>query len=73
MENRRFINRAQAADYLTDQGLPVAKTTLQKLATVGGGPVYHRFGKFAVYKTEDLDAWASTKLSGPRHSSTGGW
>jgi len=71
METRRFISRAQAADYLTEQGLQVAKTTLQKLATVGGGPVYHRFGKYAVYKIEDLDAWAEHKLSAPRFSSTG--
>ncbi len=73
MENKRFINRTQASEYLANQGLQVAKTTLQKLATIGGGPVYHRFGKFAVYKTDDLDAWASAKLSGPRHSSSGGW
>ncbi len=70
METKRFINRGQAADYLTGQGLPVAKTTLQKLATVGGGPAYRRFGKYAVYSTDDLDAWAQEKLTAPRHSSS---
>lgn len=70
METKSFKNREQAADYLTSQGLPVAKTTLQKLATVGGGPVYRRFGKFAVYLTDDLDAWAAQKLSAPRCSTS---
>ncbi|MBP7253934.1 MAG: DNA-binding protein [Alphaproteobacteria bacterium] len=70
METKRYVNREQAADYLTGQGLPVAKTTLQKLATVGGGPAYRRFGKYAVYLTDDLDSWAEQKLSPPRHSST---
>ena len=70
METKRFINRAEAADYLTGQGLPVAKTTLQKLVTVGGGPAFRRFGKYAVYSTDDLDAWAQEKLSAPRHSAS---
>ena len=45
MENK-FLTRAEAAQYLTEQrGLPTAKTTLQKWVTTGGGPVYRRFGK----------------------------
>ena len=70
MDTNRFINREQAADYLTGQGLPVAKGTLQKLATVGGGSAYRRFGKYAVYLTADLDTWAAQKLSSPRHSTS---
>ncbi len=70
METKHFINREQAADYLTGQGLPVAKGTLQKLATIGGGPAYRRFGKYAVYLTADLDTWAAQKLSSPRHSTS---
>lgn len=71
MENR-FLSRAEAAQYLTEKrGLPTAKTTLQKLVTTGGGPVYRRFGKYAVYAVPDLDAWADSKLTAPRASSTG--
>ncbi len=70
MTTKHYISREQAADYLTGQGLPVAKTTLQKLATVGGGPAYRRFGKYAVYLTDDLDAWATQKLSPARHSTS---
>lgn len=69
MDNR-FKSRAQAADYVSGLGLPVAKGTLQKLATIGGGPAYRRFGKFAVYLTDDLDAWVAQKLSSPRHSTS---
>lgn len=71
MQNK-FLTRAEAAQYLTDQrGLPTAKTTLQKWVTAGGGPVYRRFGKYAVYAVPDLDAWADSKLTAPRASSSG--
>lgn len=70
MENR-FLSRAEAAQYLTDQrGLPTARGTLQKWVTTGGGPVYRRFGKYAVYAVPDLDAWADAKLTAPRASSS---
>ena len=68
----RYINRAEAALYLTNQrGLRVSKGTLQKWVTTGGGPVYRRFGKMAVYLVSDLDAWAEKKLSAPLVSSSG--
>jgi len=67
MQNK-FLSRAEAAQYLTEQrGLKTARTTLQKWVTTGGGPVYRRFGKYAVYAIPDLDAWADSKLS--THSS----
>jgi hypothetical protein len=68
MPEDRFLDRAEAADYLTERGLKISKTTLQKLVTVGGGPVYRRFGHRAVYLSTDLDAWAERKLSVPRHT-----
>lgn len=71
MENR-YINREEAAQYLTEQrGLAVSKNTLQKWVTTGGGPAYRRFGKRAVYLVEDLNDWAERKLSAPRLSSSG--
>ena len=76
MENEmaieKFINREQAAQYLTnDLGLEVSKNTLQKWVTTGGGPAYRRFGKRAVYLIQDLNEWAERKLSAPRLSSSG--
>lgn len=68
---QRYINREEAAQYLThDLGLQVSKNTLQKWVTTGGGPTYRRFGKRAVYLIEDLQAWANQKLSTPRCSSS---
>jgi hypothetical protein len=63
-----FLDRPEAADYLTARGLRVSKNTLQKLVTAGGGPVYRLFGHRAVYTRADLDAWASDKLTAPRCS-----
>ncbi len=38
MQNK-FLSRAEAAQYLTEQrGLKTARTTLQKWVTTGGGP-----------------------------------
>lgn len=65
-----FLERSQAAEYLTARGLRVSKNTLQKWATTGGGPTYQRFGLRAVYTRQNLDAWADAKLSAPRCSTS---
>ncbi|MCK9202431.1 MAG: helix-turn-helix domain-containing protein [Gallionella sp.] len=66
----KYLDRTEAAGYLTALGLRVSKNTLQKMVTTGGGPVYRRFGLRAVYLTADLDAWAQAKLSAPRCSTS---
>ena len=72
MDNSKYLERPEAAQYLTDQlGLRVSKNTLQKWVTTGGGPAYRRFGKRAVYLIQDLNEWAERKLSAPRLSSSG--
>lgn len=58
-----YLTRLEAAQYLTRRGYPVAKATLQKYATIGGGPAYRRFGKRVLYLAADLDVWAKSKLS----------
>ncbi len=68
---RKFLTRPSAAAYLTEIGVPTSKNTLQKLATTGGGPAYQIFGNRALYTVEDLDAWIASKLSAPRHSTSG--
>ena len=65
-----FLTRREAAAYLSERGLPTSWRTLQKWVTVGGGPVYRRFGVRAVYTAVDLVAWAEAKLSAPRRSSS---
>ena len=67
---REFLSRAEAAEYVQSHGLPLARGTLQKYATTGGGPRYHKFGHRCVYRREDLDAWIATKLGRPVASSS---
>ena len=59
----RYRSRREAAAYLTDKGLRTSFGTLQKLATIGGGPKYQIFGNRAVYLDANLDEWAASKLS----------
>ncbi|EDZ40799.1 conserved hypothetical protein [Rhodobacteraceae bacterium HTCC2083] len=66
---KKVLNRSEAADYLTSHGYSIRKTTLQKLASVGGGPRYRIFGNRAVYTLPDLDTWLTSKLS-PLKAST---
>lgn len=67
----RYYTRKEAADYLTDErGLPISKNTLQKMACIGGGPPYRVFGARSVYTAGDLDAWADSKLTAPRRSTS---
>ncbi|MFZ5574472.1 MAG: DNA-binding protein [Pseudomonadota bacterium] len=67
----KLLSRKEAADYLTNErGLRTASTYLQKLATVGGGPEYRRYGKYAVYEMEALDRYADSKLTAPRSSTS---
>lgn len=51
-------------------GLTVAKTTLDKYRSVGGGPLFQRFNRSALYHRDDLDAWALEKLSPPLTSTS---
>lgn len=47
---RAFLSRAEAAEYVQSHGLPLARGTLQKYATTGEGPRYHKFGQRCVYR-----------------------
>jgi hypothetical protein len=67
---KRFLTRKQSAEFLTEQGLTVTNTTLQKLASVGGGPEYRIFGNRAVYAPDELLAWAEAKLTASRKSTS---
>ncbi len=67
---RLYLSRPEAADYIRARGLIIAKTTLQKYATIGGGPTYRRFGKRAVYTIDDLEAWIGDKISDPFRSTS---
>ncbi len=64
----QYLRREAAADYLlTRYGFTTAET-LSKLASVGGGPVFHKIGSVVVYDPQQLDAWARGKMTGPLQS-----
>ena len=57
-----FHRRRAAAQYLKNRGIPCSENTQAKLAVVGGGPAYRRFGRIPLYTEADLDAYAEAKL-----------
>lgn len=65
-----YLGRKEAADYVRSLGLCCSKNTLDKLATVGGGPIFRKFGSRVVYTVEDLDLWVSGRLSRPLNSTS---
>lgn len=65
-ESERRLSRAEAAHFLTERGYRVAYATLNKYATIGGGPVFESFGRRPLYRAADLLAWVASKTSAPR-------
>lgn len=65
-EAERRLTRTEAAAFLTERGYRVAYATLNKYATVGGGPVFESFGRRPLYKPADLLAWVASKTTAPR-------
>ena len=57
------LRRWEASEYMElAHGLTVAPATLAKLASVGGGPGFHRVGRIPLYPRDELDRWATEKL-----------
>jgi hypothetical protein len=64
------VRRRVASEYLWEVwGIEIAPNTLAKKAVEGGGPVYHKYGPWPLYETDDLDSYALAKL-GPALRST---
>ena len=71
MSSTTYLRRRAAAEYLREQrGIPCSEKTLAKLACVGGGPNYRRFGRIPLYLIADLDAYAEAKISKPVQSTS---
>jgi hypothetical protein len=59
-----LLRRRAAANYIRERwGVPCAEKTLAKLAVIGGGPPFLRYGRVPLYDSETLDAWVRSKLS----------
>jgi hypothetical protein len=63
-----LLTRRPAAAALTAAGYPTAPATLARKASVGGGPVYRRYGPRVVYRWADLLDWAQSRLGPPIRS-----
>lgn len=67
----RHLRRAEAAKYVVETyNVPCSPKTLAKLACVcSNGPPFRLAGRFPLYPTSGLDAWALAKI-GPLVRST---
>ncbi len=61
-----YLTKKQASEYLTNElGLPISEKTLSKYISIGGSPIFRKFGRRVVYSIEDLTSWADNRLSKP--------
>ena len=65
-----LLTRKTTAEALTAAGFPVKVGTLATKATRGGGPPYQLFGKKPLYRWADALAWAHSRLSQLRRSTS---
>lgn len=57
------LRRWEASEYMEfAHGFTVAPATLAKLASIGGGPGFHRVGRIPLYPRDELDRWVTEKL-----------
>src|SRR5690242_16831215 len=61
-----LLTRDQTAQALTERGLPVRPKTLATKAVRGGGPPFRYFGTKPLYRWGDSLAWAQSRLSSLR-------
>jgi hypothetical protein len=57
----QFLRRKDAGAYLKAKFGFSSDRALAKLATIGGGPPFHR-ARIILYIPEELDQWALTKI-----------
>jgi hypothetical protein len=69
-DNERRLTRTEAAAFLSERGYRVAYATLNKYATVGGGPVFESFGRRPLYKPSSLLEWVESRTTSPRRSTS---
>lgn len=63
----QYLSRKEAARYLLEtfgSAAAISASTLAKLATLGGGPEFRRFGRRVGYTRQSLDSFVSSRASG---------
>ena len=68
--NKEFLRRTEAAEYLKEKYGHGSPRTLAKLATLGGGPIFRKFGRVVLYTRDDLDRWALEGMTAPVKSTS---
>lgn len=69
MHPATYLRRKAAGEYLKTKFGFGSDKTLAKLASLGGGPAFHKAGPAALYEPAALDEWALSKI-GPEQKST---
>jgi hypothetical protein len=66
----RFLKRRELAAELTARGFPVKPATLSTMSCRGGGPPFRHFGRHVLYEFAAALAWAESRMTQPRHSTS---
>lgn len=64
-----WLDASSASALSASLGMPVAKATLNKMRTIGGGPPFRRFGRKVLYGRVPFQEWLISRL-GPEQRST---
>jgi hypothetical protein len=64
-----LLIRQQVAERLNEHGFPIKQTSLETMASRGGGPPFRKFGSKPLYRWGDVLEWANNRL-GPLVNST---
>jgi hypothetical protein len=65
-----LLPRDKFAAALTAAGFPTSAKTLASKATRGGGPPFQKYGPRALYRWRTGLAWAQSRLTAPRQSTS---
>ena len=66
-----FLTSVEAAKFLTEEcGYKTSPNTLDKLRTIGGGPVYQKVGRRVRYTEPRLREYVASKISPERRSTS---
>ncbi len=69
-EQSYTVRRAELARELSARGYPISRSTLETIATRGGGPGYRKFGRVVLYSLAEALAWAEERASRVVRSAT---
>lgn len=64
-EKKLYLTRIEAAAFLAELGFPATRSGLAKVACLGTGPAFRKFGARTLYDPSDLISWAESRLSPP--------